>query len=113
MKRGRHSAGPSVTYFLPPPFGAGGGVDPGRGALLPRPPPEGPPVLLGPFGGVGRLLMISSSLSARIIPPSNLGRGGRAGGSLGEGKLRAVRPTGLSSNDSIVGRVRGMKGAAS
>ena len=39
--------------------------------------------------------------------------GRRAGESQGEGKLRAVRPTGLSFNDSIVGRVRGMKGAAS
>jgi len=33
------------------PFGAGGG-------LLPRPPPDGLPVWLGPFGGRGLLMMI-------------------------------------------------------
>jgi hypothetical protein len=38
------------------PFGAGGG-------LLPRPPPDGLPVWLGPLGGRGLLMMIPSKPS--------------------------------------------------
>lgn len=40
-------------------LGAGGGVFPGVVGLLPRPFPESLPDLLGAFGGVGLLAMVS------------------------------------------------------
>lgn len=75
-KEGRRKADPQ-TYFLPPPFGAGGGVRPGLVGLLPRPPPESRPVLLGPLGGAGRLLMSSSLFVVRIVPPFQTRGSGR------------------------------------